>query len=332
MTGPDTYFVSEKEGDDIKGNGTKEFPFKSVRQVFVACNGDIPHDILINVDGTDGHRWARITNTRFKKALKNYKLSLNKKKKETEAAIEVAAANSTIVLKEDPSLPVAEKVKIRTVKDCIGKRVEICGWAHRVRRQSKKMMFIILRDGTGFLQCLLTKDLPQTAEGIALTQESTVRIKGVIAKVPEGQVAAGGVELQADYWELIGKAPGGGCEAIVTDESDVDWQLDQRHLVIRGANTSKIIKLTAIIAESFREHYSSRGFTEVLYKLTFVWVFRFIRLPWCKPKSRADQRYSNSTTLANPLSSPSRVSSTSKRVSQLLATATVWSEVIVPKR
>jgi asparaginyl-tRNA synthetase len=42
-----------------------------------------------------------------------------------------------------------------------------------------------------------------------LTLESTVTIYGIISKLPEGKTAPGGHEMQADYWEVIGKAPGG---------------------------------------------------------------------------------------------------------------------------
>ncbi len=262
ISAPLTYYVSESEGDDTKGNGSKKFPYKSVRRAFEECGDEIPGDIQLYVDGKDDARWMIIPSTRFKKQLKNYKLFLNKKKSQAAAELATAAA-SAIQIKEDESLPAADVHKIRALKEQVGKRVKVFGWAHRVRRQSKKMMFIILRDGTGFLQCVLTGNLPQCADGITLSTESSLFVKGVISKVPEGQAAPGGIELQADYFEVIGKAPAGGTEAVVTEDSEVDWQLDQRHLMIRGMNTSKIVKLTAVIAESFREHYIARGFTEV---------------------------------------------------------------------
>jgi len=47
----------------------------------------------------------------------------------------------------------------------------------------------------------------------------------------------------ADYWELVGSAPAGGADAILNEDSHPDVQLDYRHIMIRGENTSKVKKL-----------------------------------------------------------------------------------------
>ena len=44
----------------------------------------------------------------------------------------------------------------------------------------------------------------------------------------------GGHELAADYWELVGSSPAGGAENLVNEESHIDVQLDQRHMMLRG--------------------------------------------------------------------------------------------------
>ncbi|VEL23139.1 unnamed protein product [Protopolystoma xenopodis] len=82
-------------------------------------------------------------------------------------------------------------------------------------------------------------------------------------RVPEGQSAPGGLELQADYWRLLGSAPPGGIDTVLTSGSEIDLQLDNRHLMIRGENTSKILRLVSIVAKAFRAHYEDRGYTEV---------------------------------------------------------------------
>ena len=64
-----------------------------------------------------------------------------------------------IKITPDPSLPEASSVKIRELAAYHGKRVVVRGWVHRLRRQGKAMMFVVLRDGTGYLQCVMTDKL-----------------------------------------------------------------------------------------------------------------------------------------------------------------------------
>lgn len=168
-----------------------------------------------------------------------------------------------IKLVEDPSWPAAVAIKIDKGGEHREHRVKIYGWVHRLRRQGKALMFITLRDGTGFLQCVLSDKLCQTYEAVLLSTESSVRLFGTIIPVPEGKTAPGGHELVVDYWELIGLAPPGGADAILNEEANPDVQLDNRHIWIRGETTAKILKMRSVVMQAFRAHYFDRGYTEV---------------------------------------------------------------------
>uniref|UniRef100_W5KR56 asparagine--tRNA ligase n=1 Tax=Astyanax mexicanus TaxID=7994 RepID=W5KR56_ASTMX len=156
-----------------------------------------------------------------------------------------------------------KEVKIYQLEPLREQRVKVFGWVHRLRRQGKNLLFIVLRDGTGFLQCVLTDKLCQCYNGLVLSTESTVALYGTVKPVPEGKQAPGGHELHCDFWEMIGLAPAGGADNLLNEESDVDVQLNNRHMMIRGENVSKILRVRSTVTQCFRDHFFSRGYYEI---------------------------------------------------------------------
>ncbi len=78
---------------------------------------------------------------------------------EAAKAAPASGGDACVVIKEDASLGPSTRSKIRDLKGLVGKRVKVYGWAHNIRKQGASLMFIILRDGTGFLQVILTGKL-----------------------------------------------------------------------------------------------------------------------------------------------------------------------------
>ncbi|RKO96544.1 asparaginyl-tRNA synthetase, partial [Caulochytrium protostelioides] len=142
--------------------------------------------------------------------------------------------------------------------------IEVFGWVHRLRAQ-KGMTFLWLRDGRAQMQCVLSGKLVETYDALTLTLESTVRVVGTLTALPEGKSAPGGHELQADYWEVVGKAPGGDLAITnrITPDAGPDLLLDQRHLVLRGDVTSQVLRTRAIVLRAFRNFFDRRQMTEV---------------------------------------------------------------------
>jgi len=102
-----------------------------------------------------------------------------------------------------------------------------------------------------------------------------------LQSVPEGNKHPCGLELDVDYFQVIGKAPPGGIESVVNKDSLLDVQLDKRHLMIRGTKvnfhflncflflfllfflqTSKALELMPVIKAAFRAHYAFHRYTE----------------------------------------------------------------------
>ncbi|KAI8478452.1 hypothetical protein Bbelb_438230, partial [Branchiostoma belcheri] len=217
-------YTSEKEGSDDSGDGTQGKPFKTVLQA-IRHAGKEPFPAIL-VDGKkEGQRWEPVSQAQLKKQKKNWQReqhkAADKEKKEAEDAKrreENLEAAKQVTISEDTSLPAAKTVN----QDFGGDNqpqltCQVKAWCHRIRRQGKNLMFIVLRDGTGFLQCVLNDTLCHTYDALVLSTESTVCIYGIIKEVPAGQQAPGGHELHADYWELIGLAPPGGADNLINE-------------------------------------------------------------------------------------------------------------------
>ncbi|CAG5132333.1 unnamed protein product, partial [Candidula unifasciata] len=168
-----------------------------------------------------------------------------------------------IVIENDPTLPAPTQIKIRSAVQNRDKRVKIFGWVHRLRRQGKNLMFVVLRDGTGFLQCVMADKMSQTYEAVTLATEASIAVYGVIKELPKGKTAPDNHEMAVDFWELIGPSPAGGADNLLNEEAHPDVQLDNRHMMVRGENTAKILKMRSVITNCFREHFFDRGYFEV---------------------------------------------------------------------
>ena len=268
-------YTSDTRGSDESGEGTYRVPFKSVMKAMKHANAEPFPPIFVDSKPESeaakaGQKYEPIAKAQLKKVSKLWQQEVKKEEKRKQAEAEAEQARlrraeeaRKVTIAQDSSLPAPIRVKLRDCTAHRGVRVEVAGWVHRLRTQGKGLMFLTLRDGTEFLQCVLAGELCQTYEAVMLTTESSVRVFGVVAPVPEGKTAPGGHELSADYWELVGLAPSGGADSILNTESNPDVQLDNRHIMIRGENTSKVLKMRSVIMNAFRQHFFSRGYFEV---------------------------------------------------------------------
>ncbi|XP_063863440.1 asparagine--tRNA ligase, cytoplasmic-like [Scylla paramamosain] len=261
-------YSSEKHGSDETGDGTEATPYKTALQAMRKA-GKEPFPTIYVDSKEENEKYTVIAKSQLKKLTKLWKdeckkleARLQKEKEDEEKRAKALEEARKITITEDKSLPAATCIKIRSSKDHRNQRVKVFGWVHRLRRQGKNMMFIVLRDGTGFMQCVLTDRLCQTYEAVILNTESSVVLYGLLQEVPEGKEAPGGHELQVDYWELVGGSPAGGAEAEINQLSNPDVQLDKRHLMLRGEKLlqGKVLRLRSILMKAFVDHYTDRGY------------------------------------------------------------------------
>lgn len=189
----DSIYTSEKHGSDDNGNGSEAKPFKTILQAMRHA-GKEPFPVIYVDSKEEGTKYEVAAKSQLKKIHKiwvreGFK-NADKGKREEEDA-EKRAKNledaEKIVVKENPDLPKAKTIRILNAEDHRGQRVKIFGWVHRLRRQGKSLMFITLRDGSGFLQCVLNDELCQTYNALVLTTESSVALTGILKTVPEGK-------------------------------------------------------------------------------------------------------------------------------------------------
>ncbi|GAV07557.1 hypothetical protein RvY_17380 [Ramazzottius varieornatus] len=268
-----TLYVSEKTGSDENGDGSEAKPFKTTLRAL--RQNDKEESLKILVEAADSgdaskQRWQPISEAGMKKAKKLHQQEVKRNEKAAEREKEDAERREknleearAIVIQQDASLPQPKTIKIRSAKESRDVRVKVFGWVHRLRRQGRVLMFVVLRDGTGYLQCVFNDQLCQTYDAVTLATEATICVYGVIKSLPEGKTAPDGHEMVVDYWELIGASPAGGADNLLNEESGVDVMLDNRHMLIRGDNMSKMLKLRSVLIKAFRDHYYDRGYFEI---------------------------------------------------------------------
>lgn len=225
---------------------------------------------------------ANYADAQKKKAGKEKELALRLQKEEEDRQ-KVYEDAKKIIITEDKSLPKSTKIHLAETRPEIvklgagdrpkdvdysspdrGTRVRVMGRVHRERKQ-KEVLFVTLRDGHGFMQCVLTGPLAKTYDALTLTRETSMLIVGEMWEVPAGAHAPLNRELHADYFEIIGKGPGGD-DAItnkVQAKGDAQTLLDMRHLVIRGETASAVLIVRDAVEHAFNVKYHELGYVKV---------------------------------------------------------------------
>ncbi|MBZ0183364.1 MAG: asparagine--tRNA ligase [Melioribacteraceae bacterium] len=138
----------------------------------------------------------------------------------------------------------------------VDQEVTLQGWLYN-KRSSKKVKFLILRDGTGYLQCVtfignVSEEVFNLADSI--TQESSFRVTGKVKAEPR---AVGGFELDVKNIELISDSVD---YPITPKEHGIEFLMDQRHLWVRSKKQVAILKIRHRIVKAIRDFFDERGF------------------------------------------------------------------------
>ncbi len=149
-----------------------------------------------------------------------------------------------------------EAIPIAKLGRHIGEEVTIAGWLHRVR-SSGKIRFLMVRDGSGYVQGVAgQKDLPEaefdTLGGIP--QESSIVLRGIVR---EDKRAPGGCELGLTRFTLHHRA---APYPITPKEHGTAFLMDRRHLWLRSSRQHALLRIRSTVAKACRDYMEREGF------------------------------------------------------------------------
>lgn len=147
-------------------------------------------------------------------------------------------------------------VYIEDLKEHVGKDVEIRGWLYN-SRFSGKIIFLIVRDGTGFTQCVVS--LGDVGEEIferakKLTLESSLILRGTVR---EEKRAIGGYEILTKDLEIIQITED---YPIGPKEHGVEFLMANRHLWLRSRKQWAIQRVRNELIKSIRDFFYENKF------------------------------------------------------------------------
>ncbi|MBT4352112.1 asparagine--tRNA ligase [archaeon] len=148
-------------------------------------------------------------------------------------------------------------ISIQEAMDKDSGEVSIRGWVYR-ERKSNKFVFIVLRDSSNIIQCVIKKGSVTDEifeEASKLLMESSVKFYGEIKK---DERAPTGYELFVKDMEIVQIAE----PFPITKDQSPEFLLDQRHLWLRFRKMTAMLKIRHTVIGAIHEFFRSNGYYE----------------------------------------------------------------------
>jgi asparaginyl-tRNA synthetase len=136
-----------------------------------------------------------------------------------------------------------------------GKRVSVQGWVYR-KRTSKKLVFVVLRDATGNIQCTVKRDSFAWDEAQKVSIESSVTLSGTVR---EDKRAPGGFELSTSELTIVGLAE----PFPITKDQSEEFRRDVRHLWLRSQKMNAVMRIRGEVLWYIHNFFRNKTFVEV---------------------------------------------------------------------
>ncbi|HZJ70905.1 MAG TPA: asparagine--tRNA ligase [Planctomycetota bacterium] len=147
--------------------------------------------------------------------------------------------------------------RVRRLSEHVGQVVRVQGWLTH-RRSSGKLLFLVVRDGSGSVQCVTPKAVVGEAlfaELDSLPQESSLQVDGEVKAEPR---SPGGHELHVQAVHVVQKAQ---PFPITNKEHSTGFLMEHRHLWLRSSRQAATLRVRARVIKSIRDFFDSRDFT-----------------------------------------------------------------------
>lgn len=133
-------------------------------------------------------------------------------------------------------------------------KVAVRGWIYR-ERGNKELRFIVLRDSTNIIQCVLKRDgFEKQWEDITKLQiEASVEIEG---KIKKDARAPTGFEIEAEKIKIVGTSH----EFPINKDLNEELLGDRRHLWLRSRKMTAIMKIRSAYIQAREEFFRKEGF------------------------------------------------------------------------
>ena len=152
-----------------------------------------------------------------------------------------------------------EATSISHVGERAGQTARVRGWLYN-KRSSGKIQFLIVRDGTGYLQAVVVKaDVPPEVWDAAagVSQESSLEVVGTIR---EDQRAPGGYEMTASEVRVLGVSEN---YPITPKEHGVDFLMSHRHLWMRSSQQHAVLRIRSELEQAIADFFYTREYVRI---------------------------------------------------------------------
>ena len=151
-------------------------------------------------------------------------------------------------------------MKFISINEALAKgkgKVSIRGWVYR-ERGSNEVKFVVLRDSSNIVQCVIKKENFSAAQWKAIDKvqiEASMRISG---EIKEDKRAPTGYEIQVSEFEIVGESN----NFPITKDLNEELLGDRRHLWLRSRKMNAVMKIRDTVVNVMREHWRNKGFYE----------------------------------------------------------------------